>query len=121
MLLYFSKENWRKTDFDTDSFDICDDSGASSCATPDEIDFIPGTYKHLTDITINGIDEGLKVADSGSVSWIFQYDKRDNIGLIIEQVLHIPGLSIRIIFLQQVVKQIVHIGDGFHAEKDESR
>ena len=62
-----------------------------SCATPDEIDFIPDTYKHLTGVIINGISEGLKVAGSGSVSWIFQDDKKDNIEIIIEQVLHILG------------------------------
>ena len=61
------------------SFDICANSGALYCATPDEIDFIPGTYKHLTGVKINGIDEGLKVAGLGSVCWIFQDDKRDNI------------------------------------------
>ena len=60
-MLSYSKETLEKKKFDTNSFDICADSGASSCATPDEIDFIPGTYKHLTGVTINGIVEGLKV------------------------------------------------------------
>ena len=77
-------KNWRKRKFDTDSFEIYSGSGASSCATPDEIDFIPGTYKHLTGVTINGIAEGLKVSGCGSVSWIFQYDNKDNIELIME-------------------------------------
>ena len=71
--------------------------------------------------TINSIAEGLKVTGNISVSWMFQYDKRENIELIIEQVLHIPGFPIRIIFSQQVVKQTGHIGYGFHAEKYESR
>ena len=53
---------WRKTKFDTDSFEICANSGASSCATPDEIDFVPGTYKNFTRVTINGIAEEIKVA-----------------------------------------------------------
>ena len=55
------KKHWRKK-FDTNSFEICANSGASSCATPDKIDFIPGTYNYLTGLKINGIAEGLKVA-----------------------------------------------------------
>ena len=42
-----------------------------------------GSYKHLTGVKINGIAEGLKVAGCGSVSWIFQDDKKDNIELVI--------------------------------------
>ena len=98
------KKHSRKKKFDTESFEICDNSGASYCATPNEIDFIPGTYKQFTSATINGISEGLKVAGCGSVSWIFQDDKRENIELIIEQVLHITSLLIRLIFPQQVAK-----------------
>ena len=58
------KKHWRKK-FDTDSFEICADSGASSCATPDDIYLIPSTYKHLTGVTINGIYEGINVAGYG--------------------------------------------------------
>ena len=72
----------------------------------------------MTDVTINGISEGLKVAGCGSVSSIFQDDKKKNIELIIEWVLHISGLPIMLIFPQQAVKRTLHIGDGFHAEKD---
>ena len=114
------KKYWRKTKFDTKSFEICADSGDSSCATPDEIYFIPGTYKILTRVTINSIAEGLKVAGCRSVIWIFQDDKKENIDIIIEQVLHIPGLPIRIILPQQVAKQTGHIGDVLHAENDEA-
>ena len=96
------KKNWRKPKFGTDSFDICSDYGVSSCATPNEIDFIPGTYKHLTGVTINEISEGLKDTGCASVSWIFQDDKKVNIELIIEQVIHIPCLPIRLILPQHV-------------------
>ena len=106
--------------FDTDCFDICADSGASSCATPYEIYLIPGIYKHLTDMTINGIAEGLKVSGCGSVSWNFQDDNKENIELVIEQVLHIIGLPIRLISPQQVARQTVKIGHGLHEEKDEA-
>ena len=105
--------------FDIDSFKICADSGASSCVTPDEIDFIIGTYKYLTGVKINGIAEGIKVAGCGSVSWIFQDDKKQDIELIIEWVLHIPGLPTWLISSQQVAKKTGHIGDVLHAEKDE--
>ena len=69
----------RKIKVETDSFGICADSGASSCATPDQIYFIPGTYRHFNVVKINWIAEELKVAGCGSVSWILQYDKKDNI------------------------------------------
>ena len=105
---------------DTDSFNICADSGASYCATPDEIDFVSVTYKHLTRVAINGIAGGLEVASCVSVSWIFQDDKKEINEIIIEQVLHNIGLPIRIIFPQQVAKQTGHIVDGLHAEKDEA-
>ena len=101
--------------FDTDSFNICANSGALSCVTPDEIDFIPGNYKHWTGVTIHGIAKGLKVAVCGSVSQVFQDDKKENIVIIIERVLHI-----RLIFSQQVGKQTGNIGDGLQAEKYES-
>ena len=113
--------NTGKTNFDTNSFKICADSSASSCATPDEIDYIPGTYKYLTNVKINGIYEGLKVAGCRLVNWIFQDDKEDNIELIIEGVIHIPGLRIRLIFIKQVEKQTGQIGDVLHAGKDEAR
>ena len=118
-LLYWSKETL-EIFFDIDSFKICADSGASSCVTPDEIDFIIGTYKYLTGVKINGIAEGIKVAGCGSVSWIFQDDKKQDIELIIEWVLHIPGLPTWLISSQQVAKKTGHIGDVLHAEKDES-
>ena len=99
MLLQTKK--WRKK-FDTDSFNICADYVASSCATPDEIAFISGTYKHLTGVTINGIAEGLKVAGCGSVTWILQDEKKEDIEIIIKHVLHIPELPIRLICPQKV-------------------
>ena len=76
-----------------------------SCGTPDEIDFIPGTYKKITGVTIKGFAEWLKVAGCGSVSCIFQDDKNKNIEIIIEQVLHTLGLPIRLIYPQQVKKK----------------
>ena len=119
-LLSCSKETLEKIKFDTDSFNICADFGAWYCATPDKIYCIPDTYKYLTGLTINGITERIKAAGCGSFSWIFQDDKKENIGVIIKQVLHIPGLQIRLIFPQQVAKQTGHIGDGLHAEKYEA-
>ena len=82
------EKHWRKN-FDTDSFEICANSGASSCATHDEIYFIPGTYKHFTGIKIYDISEVLKVPGYGSVSWIFQYNKKETIDISIEEVLPI--------------------------------
>ena len=94
MLLSCSKEILEIKKFDTDSFNICADFGASYFSTTDEIDFIPGTYKHLTGVTINSIAEGLKIMGCGSVSWIFQDDKKENIELITERV---PRISVLIV------------------------
>ena len=69
---------------------------------------------------INRIFEWIKVTGCGPVSWIFQDDKKENIEIIIEQVLHIPGLPIRLIFPQQVTKQTGHIYYELHTEKDEA-
>ena len=113
------KKHWRKIVFDTGSFDICANYGASSCATPDEIDFIPGNYKFFTGVTINGIAEVVKAVGHTYCFWIFQDDKRESIELIIEQVLRIIGLTIRIIWPQLVAEQTGHIGDWFNADKDE--
>ena len=74
----------------------------------------------MTGVSINNIDEGLNVEGCGSVSLIFEDDKKENIEIIIERVLHIPGLPIRLICPQQVAKQTGHVGDGLHAEKDEA-
>ena len=112
------KKHWKRNKIDTDSFDISADSGSSSCATPDEIDFMPGAYKHLTEVATNGIAEGLKVTGCRSVCWIFQYNKKENIEIIIEQVLHIPGLPIRLVFQQKIAKQTGHIGDVSPEEED---
>ena len=79
-----------------------------------------GTYKYLTGITINSISEGFKVLGCGLVSWIFQDYKRENIELIIEQVIYIPGILIQIIFSQHVAKQTGNNGDGSHGEKDKA-
>ena len=70
-------------------------------------------------VTTNRIAEGIKVAGCGLVSWIFQDDKRENIELMIEQVIRIPGLPIRLIFPKQAARKTGHIGDGFYSEKDE--
>ena len=58
---FLAPKNHRRFFFDTYFFNICANYGASSCATPDEIDIIPDTYKHLTRIAINGITEGHKI------------------------------------------------------------
>ena len=50
----------------------------------------------------------------------FQDDKKDNIELIIEKILHIQGLTFRLISLQQVSTQIGQISYGLHTEKDEA-
>ena len=58
--------------FETDAVHICVDTGASSSATMDANDFIPGTYREIHGMTINGIAEGLSVKGVGSVMCILK-------------------------------------------------
>ena len=54
--------NWRNSfTFDSDSFPIVYDSGASSTSTFNKSDFVPGTFKPLSGVVVSGIASGLAV------------------------------------------------------------
>jgi len=53
--------------FDSDSFYICLDSGASTSCTMSMEDFIPDTYHKLSDVSITGISSALSVQGHGTV------------------------------------------------------
>ena len=57
----------RTLHLDSDSFDICVDTGASATCTMSKNDFVPGTYQKLKGFSINGISSGLRVLGHGTV------------------------------------------------------
>ena len=100
--------------FDSDSFDICVDTGASSTCTSSRDDFVPGSYVNLEGATINGIASGLTVAGYGTVRWVFHDDNHQPIDVEIDKVLHIPDVPTRLLSPQQLAKQTGGLHDGFH-------
>ena len=100
--------------FDSDSFDICVDTGASSTCTSSRDDFVPGSYVTVEGATINGIASGLTVAGYGTVRWVFHDDNYQPIDVEIDKVLHIPDVPTRLLSPQQLAKQTGGLHDGFH-------
>ncbi len=108
------------TCFDSDAFDICVDTGASSTCTPSKDDFIPDTYVPITGATINGIASGLEVSGYGTIRWVITDDDGDPIDIEIDRVLHIPKVPTRLLSPQQFVKQTNGPKDGFHVGAEKS-
>ena len=69
------------TNFDTDSFSLIVDSGASSTATPCKDNFIEHIYKPLNGVTISGIRSGLNASGIGSVLYKMKDDDNNLIDL----------------------------------------
>ena len=97
VLLIAISSNDSKVAFDTDSVPAIIDSGASSTATPHRNDFIDGTYKELTSVTISGIALGLKVSGIGSIYLNFKDNNENPITLQIDRVLHLKQLPIMLV------------------------
>ena len=78
--------------FDTDSKLLIRDCGASLSATFCKDNFIPGTYKVLSGVTISGIASGLEAACIGSVLCKISDDNWVLLDLQIDRVLHLKQL-----------------------------
>ena len=87
--------------FDSDSFPVVFDSGASSTSTSEKKDFIPDTFVPMSGVTVLGITSGLQVEGHGTVSWNFYSSKGGVIILTIEKVLCIPNIPTRLLSPQQ--------------------
>ena len=85
------------TAFDTDSFALVLDSGASSSAALYKSNFIDGTYKPLSSIIISGIASGLEVAGIGSTLYKIKDDDNNLIDLQIDRILHLKKLPSRLL------------------------
>jgi len=119
-LLYTLSNGVTHESFDSDSFQLIADCGASSTATFCYDDFIPGTYKSLQGVTISGIASGLKASGIGSVKYPIVDDNGSIIDLQIDRVLHLKGLPQRLLSPQQILKQHYSIGDGFFMYHDKA-
>ena len=91
-LLYTLSHGKSDVCFDTDSLSLISDSGASSSATFCKEDFIPGSYKPLSGITISGIASGLEATGIGSVNYQICDDQGKVLDLQIDRVLHLKQL-----------------------------
>ena len=104
----------RTLHLDSDSFDICIDTGASSTCTMSMDDFVPGTYRKLTGYSINGISSGLSVLGYGTVRWVLYDDSHVPIDVEIDRVLLIRDLPMRLLSPQQLARQTNGLRDGFY-------
>ena len=105
---------------DSDSFDVCVDSGASSTCTMNRQDFIPGTFQSLSGYTINGISAGLEVLGYGTVRWVIHDDDNIPIDVEIERSLLIKDLPMRLLSPQQLARQSGGLCDGFRIGSKQS-
>ena len=103
-----------RTHFDSDTFEICVDTGASLTCTLSKEDFIPDSYVSIEGATINGIASGLSVIGYGTIRWVITDDNGDPIDVEIDRVLHIPDVPTQLLSPQQLVKQTNNRKDGFH-------
>ena len=107
------QQSTTKTRFDSDSFDVCIDSGASSTCTMAMSDFIPGTYKSLSGKSISGITSSLPIEGYGSVNWTFRDDNGTTFKIFLKKVLYIPALTCRLLSPQQLANQSPKKNIGF--------
>ena len=104
----------RTLHLDSDSFDICLDTGASSTCTMSQAAFIPGTYHKLHGSSISGISSGLTVLGYGTIRWVLYNDSQVPIDIEIDRVLLIRDLPMRLLSPQQLAKQTAGLRDGFY-------
>ena len=75
-------------------------SRALSCTTPFEIDFVKGSYKALSGVTISGIASGLEATGVRTMLYKFKNDDNNFIDLYVDHVLHLKKLLSRLISRQ---------------------
>ena len=120
MLNVIKNVDFNRVTFDTNSFPIVIDSGASSSAAPFKTDYIARTYKVLDRVVISGIASGLEAKGIGSVIYKIKDDDGIPIDLQIDKVLHLENLPTRILSPQQLLKQHHSIGDNYFINSQHS-
>ena len=82
---------------DSDSFDICVDSGASATCRMTADDFVPGTFQKLKGFSISGISSGLQVLGYGTIHWVLYDNTNAPIDIEIDRALLIQNLPMRLL------------------------
>ena len=82
--------------FNSNSFDVYINSGASSTCTMHRQDFIPGTFHSLSGYTINGISSALEVIGYGTIRWVIHDNNNVPIDVEIERSLLIKDLPMKL-------------------------
>jgi hypothetical protein len=80
------------------------DSGASCCVTPYIEDFMHQPTP-VQNTTLKGISGGLTALGRGNVQLKIHQEKKDNIILVIDNVIYAPDCPIRLIIPQQLHRQ----------------
>jgi hypothetical protein len=80
------------------------DSGASCCVTPYIEDFI-NQPTPIQNTTLKGIAGGLTTLDRGTIQLKIHQENKENIILIIDNVIYAPDFPIRLISPQQLQRQ----------------
>ena len=89
------------------------DCRVSFSATFYKDDFILGTCKSLSGVTISGATSGLEASLRGYCNYVILEDKGTHIELQIGIVLHLKKLPQSLIRTQQLFQQYYSHGDGF--------
>ena len=101
------------SNFDSDSYPICIDTGASCCISNDLSHFVH--LDPIENVKVARIASGLAVKGMGIVKWTFMDDSGQVIDLPIKDCLYVPDVPMCLLSPQQVAQQTKHEGDGFHA------
>ena len=80
--------------FDSDSYDLVVDSGASCCMTPYKKDFLPGTYEETTE-PVHGLGAGTAIG-KGTVRFHIDDDNGKRHAFDVEETMHVPELPERL-------------------------
>ena len=90
----------------SDDLMIVLDSGCSIAMTPNEEDFIHGTYA-IDTTTVNGIGSGLQAIGIGDAEWTFEDTNGSPITIRL-RCLHVPDIPTRLLSPQQLAKEGIH-------------
>ena len=107
------------TPLSPDMHPIVIDTGASATITPCCTNFIrpPQPVQHTE---IKGIASGLTVAGIGTVAYTFINDAQEKQTLILDNVLHVPQCTLRLLCPRKIGHTTGNSSDGFHSTMDQS-
>ena len=101
MNAYVSNTKITSIQFDSDMVKLVLDTGASVTLTPNRNDFC--TY-HRTEGKVKGLGT-MKIVGTGTVKYTVRNINGQPVTLVIDNVYHVPGLPIRLLSPQQLIRQ----------------